>query len=61
MRIRSKLTGGVVTVSEEVGATLLTLSTWESADTPKPQPVAEPKRRRRRASEKPVEVDNDGE
>ncbi|BBC53820.1 hypothetical protein [Mycobacterium phage PP] len=45
MRIRSKLTGGLVTVSDEVGEKLTQLTVWEKADQPTP---AAPKPRRRR-------------
>ncbi|AJD82436.1 head-to-tail connector [Mycobacterium phage Sheen] len=44
MRIRSKINGGLVTVSDEVGEKLIALSTWEKADKPVPQ---KPRRRRK--------------
>ncbi|AEK07382.1 hypothetical protein ROCKSTAR_16 [Mycobacterium phage Rockstar] len=58
MRIRHKVNGGHAVVSDEVGERLVAGNVWERADAPKPQA---PKRRRRRATPKPVEVVNDGE
>ncbi|QGJ97369.1 hypothetical protein PBI_ISCA_16 [Mycobacterium phage Isca] len=55
MRIRHKVNGGHAVVSDEVGERLVAGNVWERADAPKP------KRRRRRATQKPVEVVNDGE